>query len=145
MIRPTIDELEILTPDHLGKLLFTEIERNHHDVQYIQDLLTVGCPIDYRNPFGQTPLHFTALRGRYDTLEVLVHNGADINARDNSGWTPLHFIVNGGSLDMIKFLVDKGADVNARTNERLGVVGIAMMRMIESPEIVKFLISKGAA
>lgn len=145
MTRPTTYELEMLTPDELGILLFTEIERNHYDIQHIQNLITVGCPIDYRNPFGQTPLHFTALRGRYDILEVLVHNGADINARDNGGWTPLHFIVNGRSLDMIKFLVEKGADVNARTNEGLGVVGIAMMRMIESPEIVKFLISKGAA
>ncbi len=83
----TIDELEVLTPDQLGRLLHAEVREDSPDVKFIQDLLYVGCPIDARSFRGRTPLHIAAKLGKGDILKLLISLGADVNIRTDNGWT----------------------------------------------------------
>ncbi len=116
MARLTIDDLEVLTPDQLGKLLLAEVSRNRKSLQYIQDILDVGCPINYGDHNGWTPLHFAAHYGNLRMAEFLISKGADIHARDEFGWTPLHWGTRAGHLEIVKFLVSVGSDVYTKVN-----------------------------
>ncbi len=87
MTRPTIDELEILNPFELGKLLHAEIEKDPPDIQYIQDLLHVGCPINARADDGWTALHCASDDGHFEVVKFLISRGADVNIRSDRGLT----------------------------------------------------------
>ncbi len=88
MSRPTIDELEVLTPDQLGELLFAEVKRYPTDFQYIQDLLDVGCPINVRDMDVISPLHLAANWNNLELVRFLISKGADVNSGCYMGWRP---------------------------------------------------------
>ncbi len=116
MTRLTIDELEILTPDQLRKILFYEISKYSPDVMYIQDLLDVGCPIDIRDEDDQTALYWAVGNSQLEVVEFLISAGAEVNARDKDGWTALHLAAILGKHIMVKLLLSKGADTHIETN-----------------------------
>ncbi len=111
---PTIDDLEILTPDQLGKLLLAEVSKIPPDFKYIQNLLDVGCPIDIRDEWGHTALHYAARDGKLDIVELLLSLGAEVEAMDGFGRTALHMAAMWGQIEVVKFLVSKGALVNTK-------------------------------
>ena len=39
---------------------------------------------------GKTPLHWAALSGHKDVVELLLASKAEVNAKNNDGQTPLH-------------------------------------------------------
>lgn len=45
--------------------------------------------VSRKDEFGRTALHFAAVAGHTNIVELLVGNGADINAKNNDGHTPL--------------------------------------------------------
>ncbi len=116
MNRLTIDELEMLNPTELGELLLYEVCKDSPDVQYIQDLLDVGCPIDIKNQFSYTAFHYAIGKQHFELAKYLLSKGADINARDNWGKTALHEITRWSwDIRMIKFLISNGADIHIRS------------------------------
>lgn len=46
--------------------------------------------VNYRNGYGDTPLHIVCVWGDSEAIEILVAEGADINAVGETGFTPLH-------------------------------------------------------
>ncbi len=112
--RLTIDELEMLNPYELGKLLFDEVCKDSTDVQYIKDLLDVGCPIDSRCGNSWIALRWAVWHGKHEVAEFLISNGAEINDRDDEGRTALHLAAHYGHLEMVEFLLSKGADIQVR-------------------------------
>ena len=70
----------------------TPLHRAYGDDIFIITLLQAGADINARDRYGETLLHFVAVR--YDDsaniIPVLLGAGADINARDRYGMTPLH-------------------------------------------------------
>ncbi len=87
MTRPTIDYLETLTPDQLGRLLILEVRKLSPSIAHIRDLLDVGCPIDARANMDWTALHWAAYMGHLGVARFLISRGADIEARDIDGRT----------------------------------------------------------
>ncbi len=118
MTRLTIDELEILTPDQLGKLLIAGVRKNPQDFQHLQDILTVGCRIDYRDTNGWAALHWAAMYNKIEVLDFLISEGVEVNARDDEGWTALHWAAAKGYVGILKILIsnDAGGDIGARNN-----------------------------
>ncbi len=144
--KKSLDELEMLNPDELGKLLVAEVENNAPNVQYMQDLLDVGCPIDGRDAWSRTALHYAAignvnLDGKLEIVKFLVSKGADVNARDRNGCTPLH--KTGRNLETIKFLVSNGGDVNLQNAN--GETPLHCAVHDQYYFIIKFLLSVGAS
>ncbi len=114
--RKSIDDLEILTSDELGELLIFEVTMNYPDIQFIRDLLFVGCPIDIRDKYGRNALHYATAGniGKIEIVKLLISKGADINARDDLGQTALHIAAKWRNIGIMKFLLSNEADVNAR-------------------------------
>ncbi len=142
MTRLSIDELETLTPDQLGRLLCDEIQKASPDVMCIQDLLTVGCPINYRDREGWTALHHATRWGSLEVVKFLISKGAELDVRDNWGQTALHVATKDKYLWVLQSLESQrvlayGMEIDSRipfhhvvTDERI--------------DVVKFLLSKGA-
>jgi palmitoyltransferase ZDHHC13/17 len=69
--------------------------------------------VDERDNMGLTPLHWAALQGDEDSVEVLLKFGANPNLVDRNGLTALHWAASGGNRSCISQLLEAGADVRA--------------------------------
>jgi hypothetical protein len=77
-----------------------------------------GCDARWVTRDGRltTPLHYAAVQGHREVLELLVAHGADVNAQDVRGATAFHFAVVFGRQSSAAFLSSEsscpGVDVN---------------------------------
>ncbi len=119
MSRLTIDELEVLTPDELGRLLINVVLQDPPDFQFIQDLIAVGCPIDAKTKFGHTAFQYAVGKKHFKLAEYLLSNGAEVNARNINGGTILHLAAafGMGNPKTVEFLLSNGADIHVRDNK----------------------------
>jgi len=70
--------------------------------------------------YGRTPLHWAALYGNKDVVELLLAKGANVNATDNDRMTPLHLVAKNDQKETAKLMLEtatlllaSNADVNA--------------------------------
>lgn len=96
----------------------------------------------YTPSYSLTPLHFAALNGHVNVVELLIRNGADVNAKDDSGLTPLHLASGGGYEEIVKLLSNSRADVNAKDSKDVAPLHFAAEGGYLN--IVQLLISEGA-
>lgn len=75
--------------------------------------------VDYRNGYGDTPLHIVSNWGDCEAIELLASSSADLNAVGETGFTPLHCAVEQNKIEAIKLLLLLGAksiqDANGQT------------------------------
>lgn len=117
MNRKSLDELVLLSPKKLGKMLSDTYSNTPWESEYIKDLLYAGADpnIDNDDFYGQTPLHY-AIHDDIEIIILLLEAGADINTRDNLEQTPLHYAVDSRytpDMNVIKLLLASGADITA--------------------------------
>ena len=110
--KTSIDYLETLNSDKLGTLLISEMRKRSSNIEYIQNLLDVGCPVEYRDAAGWTALHQAAHDGKIEIMELLISKGAGVNALDNRGETALHRAAAAGKLPAIQVLLSNGANID---------------------------------
>ncbi|EXF77969.1 B-cell lymphoma 3-encoded protein [Colletotrichum fioriniae PJ7] len=97
--------------------------------------------INTKDVLGRTPLHWLAENGKSDAIRLITQDpwSADVQIRDLCGFTALHCACWADDFDSIVALLDAGIDVNALDKHRR----TPMMHM-SSPEILKYLLRKGA-
>ncbi len=139
--KKSIDELEILTPDQLSRLLILAVCEEFPNLQHIQNLITVGCPIDAKDSAGWTALHYAACDGNIELMKFLISMGADINYKAYDGRNALHHAIGNKKLEAVKFILPIISDINASTKS--GNTGLHWAAMYGGIDIVKFLISNG--
>lgn len=110
----SIEELEMLNPTELGKILLEEVESDYPSIQYIKNLALVGCPMTYQTEEGRTPLHIASQASPLAVVKSLVLQGADVNFRNIRGSTALHAAACAGRVDVMRYLLAAGADVNVQ-------------------------------
>eukprot|EP00019_Armaparvus_languidus_P013491 CAMPEP_0168587062 /NCGR_PEP_ID=MMETSP0420-20121227/4653_1 /TAXON_ID=498008 /ORGANISM="Pessonella sp." /LENGTH=180 /DNA_ID=CAMNT_0008622267 /DNA_START=34 /DNA_END=576 /DNA_ORIENTATION=- len=74
-----------------------------------QDEVNVNC----QDGVGNTPLHYSANWGHYETLEMLLNASANPNIKNFQDDTPLHRAFYKGSIPMIQLLLKYGANPRA--------------------------------
>lgn len=67
--------------------------------------------VNYRNGYGDTPLHIVANWGDCEAIRLLVEAGADINAIGESGFTPLHCAAEQDHEAAVRLLLALGARI----------------------------------
>lgn len=72
-------------------------------------LLDNGAPVNERDAYGYSALHFAAIHSSASTAEVLLERGADVNLTHKNGYTPLH---RASSVELAELLLARGASVN---------------------------------
>jgi ankyrin repeat protein len=110
----------------------------------IKKYIKNGADIEETNEAGESVLA-CALRARcdFDTLMLLVDNGADIFDFDDEGVSIFDIAITYDNIKMVEYLIEQGADVNT-TNRRSGFTALMAASCYGRAEIAKILIEKGA-
>ena len=86
-------------------------------------LLEHGADLHARNNPLEVPLHRACSSAFFDTVKLLLENGAQVEAKSIDGYTPLIYAANSECdsdedvKKVVSFLLDKGNKVNARTDD----------------------------
>jgi ankyrin repeat protein len=114
------------------------------DEELVQAVLARGAKANVLNAYGSSPLAEAVRVANVNIVSTLLDAGADANRANEDGETPIMLAASTGAVKVAEALVRHGADVNAR--EQFRNQSALMWAAAEShPEMVAFLISKGAA
>ncbi len=113
------------------------------DLELAQKLIKAGADVTLQNDYGVSALAEAAMLGSTPIIKALLDAKADPNARNPEGETALMLVARTGNVDAAKLLVNAGAGVNA-TEEWGGQSPLMWAAAQKQPEMVKFLLSKGA-
>jgi ankyrin repeat protein len=113
------------------------------DVREIKALLDKNPRLArVRDSSGYSPLHWAAIDGHREVVELLLDRGAEVNGRTTFGNTPLHLASRAGRLEAAKLLIDRGADIHASTNT--GITPLSEATTSGHADIANLLRSCGA-
>lgn len=86
------------------------------DVRAAKALLGLGADVN-ATAEGVAPLHWAALWGSRELVEVLLAAGAELHQRDEQGFTPLHMAAMSGNPPVAQLLLERGARPWAEDND----------------------------
>jgi len=91
-----------------------------------QWLVENGADINYRDTYGNTPLHLRVTI-RHANISILINLGADINIKNNSGSTPLHCSPGYQQHKHLEVLLAAGAKVDVKNRDGLTPLEYALL------------------
>jgi ankyrin repeat protein len=121
--------------------------RRGASIENIKVILKHGADVNVHQSSNHVSALLTAVKsGRTDIAKLLIEAGANVNtvsASSLNGTTPLMAACVTGDLESCKLLVEKGkAHLNVR--DANGNSAIMLARHHDCPDIVEYLLSKGA-
>ena len=113
------------------------------DVENARKLIEQGADIEAKDPgTGASVLHYAAMRGNQEILQLLFGRGVDVNSRTKNGTTPLHTAVLYNRYEVAELLINKGADVDAKSMS--GATPLALASATKNRTIAELLRARGA-
>ena len=127
----------------LNKVSQDEYSSQEHGVAIARPLREHGMDVDARCKVHATALHYAALAGNSDIVQLLLEHGADPNAENDHGRTPLHSLSRGKDkshdrIGIARLLLESGAGVNAKEKNSWTLLHSAVFNM--KLEIVQVLL-----
>lgn len=110
----------------------------------IKKYIKNGANIAEINEAGE-PVLSCALRAKcsYETIMLLIQNGADIFDFDNEGVSIFDMAITYDNVEMINYLIEQGKDVN-KTTRKSGFTALMGAACYGRVDIVKILLEHGA-
>ncbi|GMF12275.1 unnamed protein product [Phytophthora lilii] len=130
-----------LTPFHLAAAL--------NNVKAVRKFIARKTDIDCLGEMGyvglnrRTPLHWAAISGSTDVVEILLRAGADPNFQDVRGRSPLHWAAKLNKLDVVRLLLRANADPNLQDAEFMTPLMCAASAVDASRELFSELTAAG--
>jgi ankyrin repeat protein len=116
------------------------------DARALERLITVRGGLNKRDREGLSPLHWCALTGFTEGVNVVLsHKGVHLNARSTEGYTALHVAAFLGSAAIGNALLEAGASVNPLTRRGASPVAIAAMQGGPSHAILEHLVARNGS
>jgi ankyrin repeat protein len=98
--------------------------------------------VNHSDSIGMDVLKWASLRGHYETVQILLENGADVNTQGGFYGNDLQAASEGGHLETVKILLERGADVNSQGGEYGNALYVVSQR--GHLEIMKILLERRA-
>lgn len=133
----------ILTP-HNGATALHEAAKKP-DVDILKTLINAGALVDEVDKEGETALHRACRYGNFDNAKLLLEWGANPNSRNCIGYKPIHVAASSdfhSKVEIASLLFEHGVAVDS--SDTLGRTALHYACMGNKPQLVKFLIEKGA-
>jgi uncharacterized protein len=92
--------------------------------------------VDYKNDYGDTPLHVVSHWGDCVAIHLLIEAGANINAKGERGYTPLHCASEKNHFKAIKLLLILGAEIQFDDD---GYSPLDLAELLENTEAIEAL------
>jgi ankyrin repeat protein len=113
------------------------------DTDQVRALLRVGADVNAAQGDGMTALHWTALNGDLETMNVLLYAGATVEPLTRVGrYAPLHLASSRGHAAVVSRLLDAGSTPGPVTET--GVQPLHLAAQAGNPAAVKALLERGA-
>ena len=93
--------------------------------------------VNMQNEYVRTALDYAVDREDYNTVKLLLDNGADVNMKNKYGITALMYAVYREDYNTVKLLLDNGADVNMKN--KYGRTALDYAKEYERTEIIELL------
>ncbi|XP_045072428.1 serine/threonine-protein phosphatase 6 regulatory ankyrin repeat subunit A-like [Coregonus clupeaformis] len=87
---------------------------SRHGALCLELLVGNGALVNIKSKDGKTPLHMTAIHGRFSRSQAIIQNGAEIDCEEKNGNTPLHISARYGHELLINTLITNAADTAKR-------------------------------
>ncbi|XP_069670552.1 uncharacterized protein [Periplaneta americana] len=114
----------------------------HLDTEKTSVYTTTKERLEMRDSDHRTPLFWAAVKGRLETVKMLVGKGANVNTDDACKQTPLYYAISGCHAEVVKFLIENGANVKVCDKDGDSVIFTALLS--GNLDILRLLIDKGA-
>ncbi|CAI5707424.1 unnamed protein product [Peronospora effusa] len=131
-----------LTPFHLAA--------GRNDVMAVRKFLRKKTDVDCLGEMGyiglnrRTPLHWAAISGALEVVDLLLEAGADPNFQDARGRSPLHWAARLNKTDVVRSLLEGGADPKMVDIDFMTPLMCAASRLDATRELFGILTSAGA-
>lgn len=148
------DEILKFLKEKWGYLYPIHIVSVFHNYELLQKLIELEVDINQRNMYGETAL-ILALKNisnvsedsneysrHYQTLQLLLLNGADSNLCTKSGRSPLYVACRNEHISTLQLLLRNGAEINLCSKMKISPLSLACHNGAFST--VKFLLDHGA-
>ena len=141
-VNPNVENALGETPLH--KVSQGEYSSQEHGVGIARLLLERGVDVDARCKFYSTALHYAALRGNSDIVQLLLEHDANPNAENEQGRTPLHSLSRGEDksqdrVGIARLLLERGVDANAKEKNGWTLLHSAVFnRKLEIVQVLRF-------
>lgn len=120
------------------------------DMNQLKDLINTGADLNFRNSSScETLLTFACYNKYcdYDTMKLLIDNGANVNNQNKYGETALEKICFHSSpkcdnVELFKLFISNGADVNI--SSKYGITPLVSACHVGNENLVKLLLDNGA-
>lgn len=107
-------------------------------------LISKRSDIEIVDKHSMTPIMLASKYGHIEIAKIIIKAGANINNGDLNGMTSLMLACMGGYKNLMDLLIENGADINkCDHNDWTPLLAYANSQH-DNPEIIKFLIEKGA-
>jgi ankyrin repeat protein len=111
--------------------------------ELLRSLIKQAADVNSSQGDGMTALHWAALHGDGESVQVLISAGANLKAVTRLGsYSPLYMAAKTGSAPVIDILLKAGADAKSRSNT--GITALHMAAISGDAESVRLLGERGA-
>ncbi|KAK3773373.1 hypothetical protein RRG08_023251 [Elysia crispata] len=146
MLSESTQDLKIprMRPRLASNGLVSLLDQGDGEESIVSYLVKQNANINAVDMYGQTPLHYAAMRGNEIACRDLLafKDTIDISTGDNQGVTPLHCAALHNQVEIARMLIDAGADVMCIDKERSTPLHHACME--GNIDMVQLLFDAGA-
>ncbi|KAI9351001.1 ankyrin repeat-containing domain protein, partial [Pilaira anomala] len=124
LLQPNMDVNRLNGPDS-ELALHAACSRGLYDA--VELLLENGSIVNFKDSLGHTPLTNAIIANCYQTVELLITDGAaDVSVIDEQGNSLLHLAASNGFTDVIPLLIEKGVAVDNHNSRGISPLAIAI-------------------
>ncbi len=84
----------------------------HNDIDLLERFTHLGCDVDSQNYWGLTSLYFATSKNHFESVSILLENGANTEIATDQGMTPIIIAAQQGALESLLLLIKANANVH---------------------------------